>query len=484
MTSTTTTRSARVRAGLAGTLLLAPAVAAGALLVPATAAPGPATTTAADQAAAGYVDRLLAAGGGRINSFGFPDHGLTIDAVIALDAAGAGQTRAAAATTFVADDVETYISYYAPGDASTPPEQHYFANSTAKALFLAVVQGEDPSSFGSGGTDLVARLQSLMTAQGQFADQSSFGQYANTIGQTFGIIGLQRAGAGPDPLAVSFLRDLQCADGGFPLTPTPPGDTCTSHADASAFAAQALFAVGGSDDVDGEEALAYLAALQDDTTGGVADLSLAATPNANTTGLAGQAFHAGGWVAQARLASDYVRALQYGCTLPAAVRGGIAYDQAAYDARVAAGAGAVPIDQDTRSTTQALLTLAQTSLLEVGSAGAHDNAPELACSSPTTTTPPTSTTTTTTAPPSTTTTTSTTTSATTSGAVTTTDDDEAVLGAGSTRGAQAAPVRAAAAGSLAATGSDVLPVVLGAVALVAVGGGLLLSRRLPRGRHQ
>ena len=203
------------------------------------------------------------------------------------------------------------------------------------------MQGEDPTGFGSGGTDLVARLQSLMTAQGQYADQSSFGQYANTIGQSFGVLGLHRLGEGPDPLAVSFLRGLQCTDGGFPLTPTPPGGTCTGHTDATAFAAQALFAVGGADDADGEEALAFLADLQD-AAGGVADLSLATTPNANTTGLAGQAFHAGGWVAQARLASDFVEGLQYGCDLPATLRGGIAYDEAAYDAQVAAGATAVP----------------------------------------------------------------------------------------------------------------------------------------------
>ena len=476
MTGTTLAARPRrsVRAALTGALVLTPLVAAGALLVPATAVDGPDTTTVADQAAAGYVDRLLTAGGGHLESFGYPDYGLTLDAVIALDAAGAGQDNASAATTFVADQVENYVAY--TDTTVDPPEQHYFANATAKALFVAAVQGEDPTDLGSGGTDLVARLQSLMTAEGQFADQSSFGQYANTIGQSFGVLGLQRVGAGPDPLAVTFLRGVQCPDGGFPLTPTAPGGTCTSHADSTAFAAQALFAVGGTDDVDGEEALTYLADLQD-SSGGVADLSLATTPNANTTGLAGQAFHAGGRVAQAQLASDYVEALQYGCDLPAALRGGVAYDQAAYDAQVAAGAAAVPADQDTRSTTQAVLTLAQTSLVEVGAAGAYDDAPALQCTSSSSST--TSSSTTTTSSSSTTTTSGTTTTtgaaATTSGAVST--PGGAVLG----QDVEAAPVRA---GALARTGSDAAPYAGVALGLVLVGAVLVALRRSPRGRHQ
>ena len=75
MTSTTSAARPRraVRAGLVGALVLTPLVAAGAALVPATAVDGPATTTAAaNQAAAGYVDRLIEAGGGHLRASATP----------------------------------------------------------------------------------------------------------------------------------------------------------------------------------------------------------------------------------------------------------------------------------------------------------------------------------------------------------------------------------------------------------------------------
>ena len=150
----------------------------------------------------------------------YPDYGLTLDAVIAMDAAGAGQDNASAATTFVADQVET--------TSPTPTRRTRLSSTTSptprrRRCSSRSSRARTPPT--SGGTDLVARLQSLMTAEGQFATPSPFGQYANTIGQSFGVLGLQRVGAGPDPARVDFLRGVQCPDGGFPLTPTAPGGT-------------------------------------------------------------------------------------------------------------------------------------------------------------------------------------------------------------------------------------------------------------------
>lgn len=491
MRTTTPTRSARVTGALVGVLLLAPAVAGGALLAPATAA-----DPSAAEYAAGYLQDRLAEGGHYLSVEAggtvYPDHGVTADAVLALAAAGTARDEAAAATAWLEQERPVYTGFGDPNEI--------YAGAVAKLLNVAIALEQDPTSF--GGMDLVTTLEARLQANGRYADQTRYGDASNVFGQSLAIGGLARAGRPTAPTAVRYLRDQQCADGGFRIY--FDAAPCVSDPDATALAVQALIRVAGADDADVREGLDHLAAKQDDTTGAVGGSDLTAAPNANSTGLAGQAFLAGGRSAQARLAQSYVLSLQYGCEFPEPLRGGIAYDQATYDARLAAGPTATPIDQDNRSTAQAALALAGTPLFVVTARGADAVAPAPDCAppttapptttpptttppttAPTTTTPPTTTPPTTTAPPTTATTTSATTSTTTGGAVvTTTDDDGAVLGAGSTRDPQAAPVRSARAGSLAATGSDALPVVLGAAALVVVGGGLLLVRRLPRGRHQ
>ncbi len=472
MSSTTTTTRPRraVRVALTGALALAPLLAVSAALVPATAA-GPSDT----ELAAGYLQSRLAAGGHVLNQeFGgvlYPDYGVTADAVLALDAAGTGQTEAAATTTYLEDNVLSYTGFGDPAEI--------YAGPVAKLLNLAVAQQVDPTDF--GGTDLVTTLEGLEDVEGRFSDQSQYGDNSNVFGQSLAVGGLARAGSGPSAESVQLLRDQQCDDGGFPVF---FADDCVSDPDASALAVQALIRVAGAEDGHVLEGLDYLAVQQDDTTGAVGGSGPTATVNANSTGLAGQAFLAGGRADHARLAQAYVRSLQYGCEFPEALRGGVAYDRAAYDLRLAEGADAVPNDQDNRSTAQAALALAGTPLFVVTSAGADAVAPTPDCA-PSTTTPPVETSTSTTTPPvetSTATTTTppveTTTSATGGSSATgsTSTPGGAVLG-----GDRAAPVRS---GALADTGSEPLPVVVTALVLVALGGGLLLARRTPRGRHQ
>ncbi|MCA1481455.1 hypothetical protein, partial [Bradyrhizobium sp. NBAIM08] len=121
-------------------------------------------------------------------------------------------------------------------------------------------------------------------------------------------------------------------------------------------AVQALIAVNGTGDADAAQGLDYLAARQS-ASGGVGGGGPTSPVNANSTGLAGQAFLAGGRAAQARLANQFLGGLQYDCTFPVALRGGVAYDGTAFAAQRAAGPGATTVDQDRRSTTQAVLSL-------------------------------------------------------------------------------------------------------------------------------
>ena len=375
MATTTLRRSMGASVALAAALTLSGSVVTGA-----SAEPAPTTPATASQAAAHYLEEQLAAGGDffsvEVGDDTYPDLGVTADAILALAAAGTGQSQAEASTAHLAADVVAYTGFGDPSEV--------YAGSVAKLLNVAIVQGLDPRSF--GGTDLVAALEALEGADGRFSDDSAYGDNSNTFGQSLALIGLERAGVDVSAAAVGFLEAQQCPGGGFQLyMDAPCTDDADSDPDATALAVQALIAVDGSAAAV-EAGLDFLAEVQG-ADGGVGGGAPQTAPNANSTGLAGQAFLAGGRTAQADLARAYVLDLQYGCAFPAALRGGIAYDPAAFAAQQAAGADAAPVDQDRRSTTQALLALAGTPLYAVTAAGASADAPALDCSTAAPSTP-------------------------------------------------------------------------------------------------
>lgn len=325
--------------------------------------------------AGGFLAGRLAAGGDHFTYPGttFADAGLTLDAVLGLDGAGVGASQAAASTAYVAAHVSDYIG--AGGEQ--------YVGATAKSLVAAVAQGADPTSF--GGVDLVASLESLQTPSGRFSDKSQFGDYSNAFGQSLAIIGLQRAGRDVSDAAVTFLLAQQCADGGFRLSPDESG--CTSDTDATAVAVQAVIAAQGQQDPAAMKGLSYLTARQA-VSGGIGGTGPTSGVNANSTGLAAAAFAAGGLSAPLLGAQHYLEGLQYGCSFPTALRGGIAYDAAGFASQKQAGSGAKVTDQDVRSTAQATLGLSGQSLLTVSAHGATTDAPSPSCASTTRTSPP------------------------------------------------------------------------------------------------
>ena len=430
---------------------------------------GAATSTDPAQVGAGYLARQLAVAGGHFETPYGPDYGLTLDAVLALDAAGVGQDAARTATTFVADHVRSYVT---GADFGAPTDR--YAGALAKSLTAAVAQGVDPRAF--GGLDLVAELSAREDASGRFSDASAYGDYSNTFTQSFAVLGLHRAGAGPDVAAVTFLRAQQCPAGGFRLqeSATPCTDDSTADVDSTALAVQALISVSGSGTADVSRALSWLVGQQQ-ANGGFGGSAPTTTVNANSTGLAAQALVAGGRSAAARQAVDYLTSLQYGCAFPSALRGGIAYSGTSYADQQAKGSAAVPDDQDRRSTAQAVPALASTPLTVVTGSGAVANAPALACASASTT----STTSTTTS------TTSSTRPSTTSSSTTSSSTSGAASAVGSTTGAPGGvPVAGTQASALPYTGADVLTPLLVALALIGAGAvALLVGRRRTAGRH-
>ncbi len=431
-------------------------------------APAVAALAAADDiAAAGFIARTLAAGGDHYvypNSTFF-DGGNTIDAFIALSAVGTEPAQAGATLAYLEGHVDDYIGSF--GEA--------YAGPLAKTLLAVVVAGGNPRAF--GGHDLVAELRALETTKGRFSDQSTYGDYSNTIGQSLALIGLARAGQGVNVGSVELLLSRQCADGGFSGS-LAAADGCVSDSDATAFAVQALLALGDATLCNGDlggsagraaaGVTAGLDRLEDiqGATGGFTSADGAV--NANTTGVAAQALTAGGRPAAAADAVAFINGLQYLDPAVPALLGGIAFST---DTR----STTVPSDSDLRATPQAALGLAGGSLVTVVAPGVEDAVPATTC-------PPAPTRKPVVAPPTTTPTPSPSTATRPTSGGGSTAGAGAAGGSGSS-GPSTTTDAAAATGSLAQTGSDVLAPVLIGLALVLVGGLAVWSSRRRPGAH-
>ena len=322
-----------------------------------TAAAAPPPTVRPDDAGAGWLARQLVDGDHLETSFGgvgYPDQGLTIDAVFAFAAAKVSGAAAARATAWLAepDNLTGYL-----GDGGTEA----YAGATAKLLLLAEVRGAHPRNF--GGVDLVTRLRSLITPSGRFADRSAFGDFSNAFGQSYAVIALNRTAAKAPARAAAFLAAEQCPDGGVPISfGVAP---CAGDVDATALAVQALRSAGRT--AAAAKGLSWLAARQQ-ANGGLAAGDGTGTPNANSTGVAGQAFADGGRVVPAVRAGVFLARLQVRCAGPAAARGAVPFDRTGFDPATAP-----------RATAQAVLGLTGVGLSRLTAAGSAPAAPVLAC---------------------------------------------------------------------------------------------------------
>ena len=402
-----------------------------------------------DQAAyaGGFLVRTLADGADHYvfpESGGFPDPGNTIDGILGLDGAGVGHDQADASVAWLAGNVGGYTG----SDFDS-----LYASSIAKTIIGVVAHGGDPTAF--GGEDLLSELESTLgtVTPGRFSDKDNCGDtdpttscdYSITLGQALALIAIGRATGSVPQAAVDFLVDQQCADGGFRSELGAAGGACTSDADTTAFAAQAL--VGAGADVAADKALAFLSGKQA-TNGGF--LNQDGQYNANTAAVAAQAFAAGGLAVQLGKAQAFLAGLQLDCSFAPALRGGIAFTAADRTTLATKPTDTKSIDRALRATPQSTLALAGGSLLDVSADGAADTAPTLDCRSTSTTTtkPATST--------------SSSTTSTTPG------------------GGSGDPVdpASAAPGSLALTGTNVAAMTLLATLLLLTGvGAIVLSRR-------
>jgi hypothetical protein len=353
-----------LKAGLAALVALATLLS---LPAPAPAAE-PGTTLSPARAAAGWLATELEAKEGMLTiSFGgpdeFADQGLTIDAILGILAAGAGDDPAVdVALDALADpaNLDPYITGF-----ETPADRA--ANAVAKTLLLELVSGTDVSSAYDLEADLRAVMETTGDDVGRFSDTDSlgFGNFANGIGQALAVLALDRTAGGAPSDSVDYLLHQQCPDGSFRLyhfgTGAVDTHTCDDAAegdpDATAFALQALLELPSSPEVSGASsgAIAYLLDQQQASGGFLGTGAV----NSNTTGLAVAALRAAGEEQAADAGASFVAGLQVGTC---AEMGAIAYDQSAFDAGIAADRG-----QWTRATAQGLLGLGLPAYGDIGS---------------------------------------------------------------------------------------------------------------------
>lgn len=294
----------------------------------------------------------------------YADYGLSIDVALGLDAIGGHDATIAEISDAVAAQLGSYIG--------TGGEE--YAGATAKAAVLAQTAGDDPTAF--GGVDLIDQLTGLVVASGpatgRIKDASAYGDYANTLGQSFAVMALDAAGDGSAAAVTDFLLDQQCSAGffrqSFTKDVTAADQSCdgasgSPDVDSTALAVRALQSQGDDPEVAASlaKAVSWLESAQETDGSFGADAAIPAG-NANSTGLAGFALGLAGKTDAAARAAAWLRAHQAtnvaNCVYYAtADLGAVAYDDAARKAGQTGPIGELDKGQWVRATAQALPAL-------------------------------------------------------------------------------------------------------------------------------
>lgn len=346
------------------------AIALGLGLTPAAAAPATDRTPRSQLAAGWQADELT--NGAMVNTqFDFADYGLTIDTLFSLAADGRKLQPISRIGTRLERNADAYTTF----------DGTRFAGASAKLLLAAKVLREPVRDFGDRNRRLdVLRLVAGRAAgaeRGRIRDSSARGggnDFSNSVGQSLGVIGLARTGGVPQPVVTYLLRQ-QCADGGFRQDPVV-GRTCVqsrgrSSVDTTAVSLQALLSARGQGGaqvrpVRIDRAVRYLVRAQQDN-GSLGTTRAARVSNANSTGLAAQAFAAAGRQRRADDARGFVRRLQItrrnASGTPARRDiGAIAFTRAGLATALEGGVTRATRDEFRRATAQGSLTFVPESL--------------------------------------------------------------------------------------------------------------------------
>ena len=302
---------------------------------------------------------------GSYGGFNYTDWGLTVDTLFALSAEGSKTRRVNKIARVLSNHVEDY----------TGGGTERYAGASAKLLLAAKVARKNVRNF--GGYNLRARVLNRVAGpsagfeHGRLRDRSDFGDYTNTISQSFGVLGLARTGDAPQS-TVDFLLKQRCNAGWFRLNQEPDqrcrGKQDDPDVDVTAYAIQALVAArkDGAALPNGviRETASWLVSAQHDN-GSFGGGQSTRGANTNSTGLAVQALTATDRERAAAKAASWVADLQLTRRRTAGTPardevGAIAYNRAAYREALEEG---IPADdgardQWRRATTQGIFAFA------------------------------------------------------------------------------------------------------------------------------
>ncbi len=307
--------------------------------------------------------------------FGANDLGLSIDAGLALSEVPGHRAAVKTTRRAMAANINDYIAGDAFGDVGST-----YAGATAKAAVFADRTGARPRDF--GGVNLIARLKATIATEapiaGRVEDISTFGDFANVIGQAYAAEALvKRSPDGPRTVSVvNFLLKQQCERGFFRLNFNPDklaadqtcdGGTADQSApdnDTTALVVLSLIESGSTKPrvtraID--DAARWLARQQADN-GSFGGGTSTEAANTNSTGLAAAALGAVGAERRAARAAAWIRRFQAHFPKPCRTgltseRGAIALDREGFIAGVTDGITDATQDQWTRAHAQALLAL-------------------------------------------------------------------------------------------------------------------------------
>jgi hypothetical protein len=299
------------------------------------------------------------------STFGdFNDYGPTIDTALGLQAVG-GHRSAVHQIRHAMAQPQHAAEYAGAGSEK-------YAGATAKLLVLAQSTGADPKHF--AGLNLVTRLNGLVTqkgpARGRIVDHSSFGDFANAVGQVLAVRGLTTAKsrlAGP---ARKFLLEQQCRQGYFRLNfaklssaHQSCGKQSPSDPDTTAYAVVQLWKGSKAHPALRRALKNAVAWLTDQQrkNGSFIGGTTTAFPNTNSTALAAWALALTGHCSAAEDAAGWVARLQVGAQKPGSPltgqRGAVAYKASSLRHAEKHGITDATSDEWWRATSQAVPAL-------------------------------------------------------------------------------------------------------------------------------
>lgn len=248
--------------------------------VQASASPAPRTSPGPAQIGAGWIGRQFTSKGD-IAQDGAASS--TVQAVLALAAAGVGGTKADAGMAWLEKHFPSYVNQ---DGADVPGALSYL-------ILAAQAMGVNPTTFGGTGmaNNLIVRLENTQQPSGLFGSQAP--TYDGAFRQGLALMALASQGIS-NPSGVSWLQSQQCSDGGWEAyqttgcTAPDPSEGTGPDTNSTSLAVEGLVAQGAVDGTENSAITTFLESAENSDGGfgyiGVASPSSVQPSDPDSTG--------------------------------------------------------------------------------------------------------------------------------------------------------------------------------------------------------